>query len=50
MKQEKKEALWQHAEWREKEREKYLPYFTMDRHQKIIRQVEIKMTSLMAPP
>jgi N12 class adenine-specific DNA methylase len=34
----------------EKAIEKYISYFTVDCHQKIIRQGEIDMTSLLPPP
>jgi hypothetical protein len=49
-KEEEDEVLRQLKEQREKATEKYLSYFTVDRHQKIIRQGEIDMTSLLPPP
>jgi hypothetical protein len=49
-KEEEEEVQRQFKERREKVREKYLSYFTVDHHQKIIRQREIDMTSLLPPP
>jgi hypothetical protein len=46
----KEELLQQLAEWREKAKEEYLSYFTVDRHQKIIRRGKIDMESLMRSP
>jgi hypothetical protein len=47
---EKEEVLQQLKEWHEKAIEKYLSYFMLDHHQKIIYQGEIDMTSLLRPP
>jgi hypothetical protein len=41
------EVLRQLTEWREKAKEKYLSYFTVERHQKIIHQGKINMESLL---
>jgi nicotinic acid phosphoribosyltransferase len=46
---EEEEVLRQLKERYEKATEKYLSYFTLDCHQKIIRQGEIDMTSLLPP-
>jgi hypothetical protein len=45
------EEVCQHlAEWCEKAKEKYISYFIVDPHQKIIRQGEIDMSSLLPSP
>jgi cytidylate kinase len=46
---EEEEVRRQLKERREKATEKYLSYFTVDRHQKIISQGEIDMTCLLPP-
>jgi hypothetical protein len=43
------ELLHKLSEWRKEAAEKYLSYFTVDRHQKIIRQGDIDMESLLPP-
>jgi hypothetical protein len=47
---EEEEVLRQLKEQHEKAVEKYLSYFMVDHHQKIIHQGEIDMTSLLPPP
>jgi hypothetical protein len=46
---EEAELLHKLSERRKEATEKYLSHFTMDRHQKIIRQGEIDMESLLSP-
>jgi hypothetical protein len=50
IRREEEEVLWQLKERHEKAVEKYLSYFMVDHHQKIIRQGEIDMTSLLPLP
>jgi hypothetical protein len=50
MRRKEEELLRQLIEWSEKTKGKYLSYFTVDRHQKIIRQGEIHMESLLPSP
>jgi hypothetical protein len=44
---EEKEVLRQLTEWHEKVKGKYLSHFIVDYHQKIIREGEIEMISLL---
>jgi hypothetical protein len=46
---EEAELLHKLSEWCKKAAEKYLPHFTVDRHQKIIHLGEIDMESLLPP-
>jgi hypothetical protein len=50
IRREEEEVLRQLKERHEKAVEKYLSYFMVDHHQKIIRQGEIDMTSLLPLP
>jgi CHAD domain-containing protein len=50
MRQEEEELLRQLVEQREKAKEKYLSYFMLDSHRKIIHQWEIDMKSLIPSP
>jgi hypothetical protein len=47
MKQWDEKALRQHNRVREEAKEKFLSHLTVDRHQKITKQGEIKFTSLV---
>lgn len=47
MKQQDDEALRQRARMHEEAKEKFLSHFTIDRHQKIINQGEIKLDPLL---